>query len=225
MFTLEYFYEPGFNLIEIDVGALELGANMAGLQIENSTRTGVSADPAGRDSLHVVNRLFGDHHVTVSDFPIDGIAFKDISPFLGQKNAVRASAKAMQLMLTDTVIDKVLAVDARGFILGAALCAHIDAGFIMVRKPGKLPGEILSFDYTCEYRSGVLEVSRGLLRPGDRCLILDDLLATGGTARATANFAKSEGAVIVGYAFMVEIKTLNGRIRLDDAPVHSLIRC
>lgn len=167
--------------------------------------------------------VFDLSHTTIDDFPIEGIKFKDIAPFLAQKNAVRSSARAMEAMLDGIEIDKVLAIDARGFILGAALCAHIDAGFVMVRKPGKLPGDVDRFGYTCEYRTGTLEVSSGLIQPGERCLVLDDLLATGGTARATADFVQAKGGAVVAYAFMVEIKALEGRNRLSDAPVFTLI--
>jgi adenine phosphoribosyltransferase len=179
----------------------------------------------GSIRLGSVQALFSDFHATVDDFPIVGIKFKDIAPFLARKGVVRSCALAAETLLRPHAIDKVLAVDARGFILGAALCAHIDAGFVMVRKPGKLPGAVDRFDYTCEYSSGTLEVTRGAITPGDRCLILDDVLATGGTARATSDFVASEGGTVTAYAFMVEIKALQGRSRLQDAPVVSLIEC
>lgn len=177
------------------------------------------------DFVNSLQSLFHDSHTTIKDFPIEGIEFKDIAPFLAQKGAVRNSAKAMEALLKEHEIDKVLAIDARGFILGAALCGHLDSGFVMVRKPGKLPGEVHVFGYTCEYCTGTLEVSKGLIQPGDRCLVLDDLLATGGTARATADFTLSQGGRVVAYAFMVEINALAGRTKLADAPVYTLIAC
>lgn len=131
----------------------------------------------------------------------------------------------MQSFVVHLDLDKILAVDARGFVLGAALADRLETGFVMVRKPGKLPGPVDRFDYTCEYCSGQLEVTRGAVSAGDRCLVLDDLLATGGTARATADFVKSQGGVVAGFSFMVEIEPLGGRSRLTDAPVFSLFRC
>lgn len=121
--------------------------------------------------------------------------------------------------------DSVLAIDARGFILGASLADRLGAGLILVRKPGKLPGAVESFDYTCEYCSGQLEVTAGSVSPGLKCLIVDDLLATGGTARATADFVTAKGGIVCGYAFMLEIGGLRGREQLGDAPVISLIKC
>jgi adenine phosphoribosyltransferase len=118
-----------------------------------------------------------------------------------------------------------LAVDARGFILGAALADRAEAGLVMVRKPGKLPGDVHRFAYTCEHCSGHLEVSEGVVNQGDRCLIVDDLLATGGTARATADFSIERGAFVVGYCFMVEIEALEGRKRLHDGPIHTIFSC
>lgn len=169
--------------------------------------------------------LFHNSIRTIADFPVKGIQFKDIAPFLAEKGAMSLSASIMAEWIAHHDIDKVLAIDARGFVLGAAVADRIGAGFVMVRKPGKLPEPVHSFDYTCEYSTGQLEVSHDVIRPGDRCLVLDDLLATGGTARATADFAKSLGAMLVGYSFMVEIEFLEGRERLSDAPVYSLFKC
>lgn len=169
--------------------------------------------------------LFRSKLPEVQDFPIKGIKFKDIAPFLGSKGAISRCSSVMADMVEDLRIDKILAIDARGFILGAALSDRLQSGFVMVRKPGKLPGAVKRFDYTCEYRTGALEVSCGMIRPGDRCLVLDDLLATGGTARATADHAKAEGAEVVGFSFMIEITALGGRERLREGPVATLFQC
>ena len=158
-------------------------------------------------------------------FPIDGILFKDISPVLASRGALTETVSAMMPAISAWDVEAVLAIDARGFVLGAALADRLRSGLIMVRKPGKLPGEVQSFDYTCEYCSGQLQVSKGLIGKQLRCLIVDDLLATGGTARATADFVKSQGGQVVGYAFILEINALNGREQLIDAPVVSVIRC
>lgn len=159
------------------------------------------------------------------NFPIGGILFKDIAPMLAGRGALGEVVSTVASQVSGTEIDAILAVDARGFILGASLADRLGCGFIMVRKPGKLPGDVLSFEYSCEYCSGTLEVTAGLIGDGLRCLIADDLLATGGTARATGNFVKSQGGEIAGYAFILEIEVLKGRRQLDDAPVISAMTC
>ena len=161
----------------------------------------------------------------IPDFPVSGILFKDIAPLLARPGALTDLLSDTLSQMRDIEVDVILAVDARGFVLGAALADRLEAGFVMVRKPGKLPGKVISFDYTCEYCAGVLQVTAGLVHDGLRCLIVDDLLATGGTARATADFVKTQGGDVVGYAFMLEIEALGGRVRLDDAPVFSAMRC
>ncbi|EJZ17889.1 adenine phosphoribosyltransferase [Rhizobium azibense] len=144
---------------------------------------------------------------------------------LAGRGALGEVVSTVASQVSGTEIDAILAVDARGFILGASLADRLGCGFIMVRKPGKLPGDVLSFEYSCEYCSGTLEVTAGLIGDGLRCLIADDLLATGGTARATGNFVKSQGGEIAGYAFILEIEVLKGRRQLDDAPVISAMTC
>lgn len=160
----------------------------------------------------------------VADFPIPGIRFKDISPLLAQEGAITSAVDMLERAVSSTSIDLVLAVEARGFVLGAPLADRLGAGFVMVRKPGKLPGETDAFGYTCEYSEGELEVTKGIVRLGARCLVVDDVLATGGTARATADFVLSSGGIVSGYCFLVEIGLLRGRTRLGDAPVFSVIR-
>jgi adenine phosphoribosyltransferase len=161
----------------------------------------------------------------VPHFPIEGILFKDLAPMLARPGALTDAVSALYPLVASLNPDAVLAVDARGFILGAVLADRLGAGFIMVRKPGKLPGDVQSFDYTCEYSTGQLEVTSGLVSRGLRCLVVDDLLATGGTARATADFVRAQSGLVVGFAFMLEIQVLEGRKQLDDAPVISLLRC
>jgi adenine phosphoribosyltransferase len=158
-------------------------------------------------------------------FPINGIRFKDISPVLAARGALTDAVSALMPSIAALDVEAVLGIDARGFVLGAALADRLRSGLIMVRKPGKLPGEVQSFDYTCEYCAGQLQITKGLVGKRLRCLIVDDLLATGGTARATANFVKSQEGKVVGYAFMLEINALNGRKQLNDAPVVSVMRC
>jgi adenine phosphoribosyltransferase len=174
----------------------------------------VEAAQSFRSSLREI------HH-----FPVDGIMFKDLSPMLARPGALSAAVSVLEPLVVSLKINSVLAVDARGFILGAALADRLDAGLIMVRKPGKLPGNVQTFDYTCEYCSGQLQVTAGLVSDGLRCLVVDDLLATGGTARATADFVRSQKAVVAGFAFMLEIEALNGRAQLTEGPVVSLMHC
>ncbi|NCJ07525.1 adenine phosphoribosyltransferase [Synechococcales cyanobacterium C] len=168
---------------------------------------------------------FLEHVHEIEHFPIENILFKDIAPVLAQPGMLNRAVSTISPVVTALQPDKILAVDARGFILGAALADRSEAGLVMVRKPGKLPGSVHRFAYTCEYSSGHLEVTYGVVKPGDRCLIVDDLLATGGTARATADFTLECGAAVLGYCFMVEIEALEGRKRLHDGPVHTIFRC
>jgi adenine phosphoribosyltransferase len=161
----------------------------------------------------------------IPHFPVAGILFKDLAPLLSRPGALTQAAASLEPLLSELEADALLAVDARGFILGAALADRLRCGFVMVRKPGKLPGEVQAFDYSCEYCDGQLEVSAGAVRQGLRYLVVDDLLATGGTARATADFVRRQGGAVVGFAFMLEIEALQGRAQLTDAPVFSVMRC
>ncbi|MBW4421889.1 MAG: adenine phosphoribosyltransferase [Myxacorys californica WJT36-NPBG1] len=161
----------------------------------------------------------------VPHFPIEGILFKDLAPLLAQRGALTEAVSALEPLIAPLDVEAILAIDARGFILGAAMADRLRAGLVMVRKPGKLPGEVQSFDYTCEYCTGRLEITTGAVTPNLRCLVIDDLLATGGTARATADFIISQRGIVVGFAFMLEIGVLKGRDQLVEAPVISLIRC
>lgn len=169
--------------------------------------------------------LFRDWVKDVPDFPQPGIVFKDIAPMLARPGALTRCVNALEPSARKLAPDMVLAVDARGFVIGGALADRLECGFVMVRKPGKLPGSILSFDYANEYGSGQLQVTCGVIAQGARCLVVDDLLATGGTARATGDFVRSVGATVVGYAFLVELCFLNGRARLADAPIVTLFKC
>lgn len=164
------------------------------------------------------------HIRTIPDFPISGIQFKDVAPMLAQPGVLRCVTDALMEEIRHYRIEFVLAIDARGFVIGAPLADRLNAGFVMVRKPGKLPGNTLKFDYTCEYCTGQLEIAHDAIKAGARYLIVDDLLATGGTTRATADFAKSLGAEIAAYCFLVELTMLNGRSRLADADVISLLK-
>jgi adenine phosphoribosyltransferase len=149
--------------------------------------------------------------------------FKDITPLLLDARALDCAVAGMAGVVGETEVDLVVAAEARGFILGAALARELGAGFVPARKPGKLPGETISAEYALEYGLDALEVHADALAGGARVLVHDDLLATGGTARALCDLASELGAEIVGCAFLVELGFLGGRERLEPLPVHALI--
>lgn len=149
----------------------------------------------------------------VADFPKPGILFKDITPLLGNGPCFRAAVQAMAEPWRDAGLQAVLGVEARGFILGTALALELGVGFVPVRKPGKLPGATLKQDYALEYGSDRIEVSVGATAPGARVLLVDDVLATGGTLLAALQLAVQLQAQVVGAAVLVELDGLGGRAR------------
>ena len=159
----------------------------------------------------------------VPDFPKPGIIFKDITPLLGHAEGFALAIDLMAADLGDLKPDYIVGTESRGFIFGAALAYKLGAGFIPVRKPGKLPSAVHSCEYDLEYGTDAVEVHRDALHHGARTLIVDDLLATGGTAKATGELLQRLGADLLGYAFLIELGFLNGRQHLSDAPVSSLI--
>jgi len=159
----------------------------------------------------------------IPDFPSPGIVFKDITPLLLDPRALDAAVAGLAALVMPPQVDFVVAAEARGFILGAALARELRAGFVPARKPGKLPGKTISADYTLEYGIDSLEVHADALASGARVLVHDDLLATGGTARALCDLVAELGAELVGCAFLVELSFLGGRARLAPHPVHALI--
>jgi adenine phosphoribosyltransferase len=164
------------------------------------------------------------HYVrAIPDFPREGILFRDITPLLLDAAALDAAVVALAELVDGPPVDFVVAAEARGFILGAALAREIGAGFVPARKPGKLPAETVSAEYTLEYGLDALEVHADALAHGARVLLHDDLLATGGTAGALCELVSGLGAEIVGAAFLVELRALGGRERLAPCPVHALI--
>ena len=163
------------------------------------------------------------HIRDIPDYPKPGILFKDITPLLLDPAALDAAVVALAEWAGPRSIDYVVAAEARGFILGAALARELGAGFVPARKPGKLPHETISAEYILEYGVDALEMHADALAHGARVLLHDDLLATGGTAKALASLAEGRGAVIAGCAFLVELAFLNGREPLRGYDVHSLI--
>lgn len=163
------------------------------------------------------------HVRDIADFPKPGVVFKDITPLLGDHAAFRACIDALAQPYADDGIEKVLGTEARGFILAAPVAYRFGAGFVPVRKAGKLPWEIERQEYELEYGTDLLEIHRDAVRPGERVLIVDDVLATGGTAAATARLVDKLGGVVVGFGFLIELGFLHGRDALAGGRITSLI--
>ena len=159
----------------------------------------------------------------VPDFPKPGIVFKDITTLLKNPKAFRRALDLFTVLCGDHLADKVLAIESRGFIVGAALADRLGVGFVPLRKPGKLPGKTIRYNYALEYGEDCLEIHEDALTPGERVLIVDDVIATGGTARAAGDLVAKLGGVVAAYAFLVELSFLNGRSRLEG-DVLSLLR-
>jgi len=159
----------------------------------------------------------------IPDFPRPGIVFKDITPLLLSPAALDAAVVGLAEFAGPLAVDFVVAAEARGFILGGALARQLGAGFVVARKPGKLPHETVSAEYALEYGIDALEVHADALAGGARVLVHDDLLATGGTAKALCDLVASLGGEVVGCAFLVELSFLGGRARLAPHRIHALI--
>ncbi len=159
----------------------------------------------------------------VPDFPKKGILFYDITTLLKDKRGFATLIDALSEHYLEQEIDLVLGMEARGFIFGPALAYRLNAGFVPVRKPGKLPAATAKVEYDLEYGSNALEIHKDAIQKGQRVIIVDDLLATGGTAAATVTLAKSLGADIAGLGFVVELDFLKGRQKLQGSEVFSLL--
>ena len=159
----------------------------------------------------------------VPDFPKRGILFYDITTLLKDKVGFATLIDALSEHYLNSHIDLVLAIEARGFIFGPALAYRLNAGFVPIRKPGKLPAETVKWSYELEYGIDTLEIHKDAIRPGQRVVVVDDLLATGGTANACVQLAKSLGAEIAGLGFVVELDFLNGRKKFEEIEVFSLL--
>ena len=160
----------------------------------------------------------------VPDFPKPGINFYDITTLLKDPEGLRSTIDAMAKEFEGEQIDTVIGVESRGFIFATPLAVHFDAGFVPVRKPKKLPAECISVSYALEYGQDTLEMHKDAVGEGHRVLIVDDLLATGGTAKAVVDMVESLGGKIVGLLFVVELDFLNGRQKFNGYDVRSLIR-
>jgi adenine phosphoribosyltransferase len=164
-----------------------------------------------------------DHIRDIPDFPKPGIVFKDITPLFGDPAALRQTIDVLAAYAREREVDYVMSAEARGFVLGGAVAADADAGFVLARKPGRLPREVASVQYALEYGVDALEVHTDAIRDGARVLVHDDLLATGGTARALCGLVEQAGGVVAGCAFVIELAFLHGRERLREYDVHSLV--
>ena len=160
----------------------------------------------------------------VPDFPQPGILFKDITPVLGDAKAFQSVLDHLEERLRGRGFDRVVAIESRGFIFGAALADRLEIGFSPVRKLGKLPYKTDKIEYELEYGKGTLEAHVDAVSAGERVLIVDDLLATGGTARATMDLVKRLGGRVEGLAFLIELVALNGRAKLPGENVHSVLK-
>jgi adenine phosphoribosyltransferase len=159
----------------------------------------------------------------IPDFPRAGIGFKDITPVLADPAGLDAAVAALAEQARDLDVDVVVGAEARGFLLGPALARELGAGFVLARKPGKLPHETVSAEYLLEYGTDALELHTDAVASGARVLVHDDLLATGGTALALCQLVEQLGGTVAGCGFLIELTFLAGRERLAGYPVHALI--
>jgi adenine phosphoribosyltransferase len=159
----------------------------------------------------------------IPDFPKPGINFKDVTPLIADPYALDAAISMLVEPFYGKEINFVAGMEARGFIFGSLAAAKLEVGFIPLRKPGKLPASVNSVSYDLEYAQASLEIHTDAVQQGDTVLIVDDLLATGGTAKASCQLVEQLGGTVIACAFVIELDFLNGRTRLDNTPIHSLI--
>ena len=159
----------------------------------------------------------------IPDFPKPGIVFKDVTTLLQDADALRYSIDLLAQQYKKDSIDKIVGVEARGFIFGAPLAYAMNAGFVIIRKPGKLPYKTITQSYELEYGTDEIEIHEDAIEPGERVLLVDDLLATGGTMAAAAKLVSKIGGKIVGISFLIELAFLNGRKKLNGYDIHSII--
>jgi adenine phosphoribosyltransferase len=159
----------------------------------------------------------------IRDYPTEGVTFRDIAPLLGDGATFAAAVNGLVDEFANVSVDRVVGVEARGFIFASAVAYRIGAGFVPVRKSGKLPWAVVREEYSLEYGTDKLEIHRDAIHPGERILIIDDVLATGGTAAATARLVETLGGVIAGLGFVIELDDLGGRARMGERTVKSLL--
>jgi len=173
--------------------------------------------PTTSEELELLKRHIRD----VPDFPQPGVLFRDITPMLADPKSFALAVEALARPYSG--IDKVVAIESRGFILGAPVALALHAGLVPVRKVGRLPADTLREDYSLEYGVNVVEIHRDAIAPDERVLIVDDVLATGGTVRAAANLVQRLGGSVVGVSLLVELSFLGGRSRLPDLDLHTVL--
>ncbi len=161
---------------------------------------------------------------TIPDFPKPGIQFRDVTTLFGDAQAFRMAIDNLLHPYAGARIDKVAALEARGFIMGGAIAHQLSVGFVPIRKAGKLPGPCMSESYSLEYGEATMQLHEGALQPGERVLLVDDLIATGGTCEAGIKLIRRAGAIVIGSAFIIDLPALGGRERIEalDVPVHIL---
>lgn len=160
----------------------------------------------------------------IPDFPIEGIMFRDITTLLAHPDAFRVAIDGLLTPYKGEQIDKVVVIESRGFIFGTPMAYQLNAGVVPVRKPGKLPAETLTEEYSLEYGTNTLQIHADAIEKGERVIIVDDLLATGGTVEASIRLVEKLGGEIVGISFLAELMDLNGRDRVGDYPYYSLVQ-
>lgn len=160
----------------------------------------------------------------VQDWPKEGVEFKDITPLMNNGKAFKAAINDIIAYAEDKKVDMIVGPEARGFIIGCPVAYALETGFVPVRKEGKLPREVIKVDYGLEYGKNVLTIHKDAIKPGQRVLVTDDLLATGGTIEATIKLVEELGGIVVGCAFLIELTYLNGLSKLEGYDVLSLMR-
>lgn len=178
------------------------------------------ADVGAGDAAYLVSKIR-----TIPGFPKEGIKFRDFMPVLADGKGLRILMKALQasLPVTEDSFDAVAGLEARGFLFGPALAAMLGKGFIAIRKAGKLPPETIAEEYDLEYGTEKVEIETSVVRPGDRVLIVDDLIATGGTAKAAMDLVEAAGGTVVGFSFVMGLRGLDGLDKLGDKPSSTLV--
>jgi adenine phosphoribosyltransferase len=174
--------------------------------------------------MKVASDVLRDLIRDIPDFPQPGVVFKDITPLLADPAALAGCVHSLASAFGGQTIDKVIGVEARGFIVAAPVAVQLGAGFVPVRKAGKLPWEVSAETYNLEYGVDSLEIHRDAISPGERVLIIDDVLATGGTAAATSRLARAVGSEVAGFGCIIELAFLGGRGKLEDLETVSLVR-
>lgn len=161
---------------------------------------------------------------SIPDFPSEGIIFRDITPLMADGKAFKEATSLLLAFAKKVGADVIVGPESRGFIFGCPVATELEVGFVPVRKPGKLPRETVSYKYDLEYGSNELHMHKDAIKPGQKVLVIDDLLATGGTIEATVSLVKDMGAEVVGCAFLIELVDLKGRDRLKNIDVYTILK-